>query len=472
LEWILLKKNADIETLSNKKFKDKIQDVRNIRSSFGPSNIHFIVRYFCRGSSAKASEEVIQERKTIIDSFDNGTYGSFQFDLIGSDEIVNILNSQDKRNKKLNCNVPIVYDTNNPSLIKYQSKGLKGVICTVKASEIANLVNDDLNGYIFDLNIRKYIGNRGGVNKDILNTCSTEGGGHLFWFLNNGITIVCDKVDPVQDPDNPILKIENIQIVNGCQTSTSLAIAMKNGSLQPETKVLLRVYETNDLSLVDKIVLTTNNQNKITGRNLRANEKIQYDIQKGFELYGYYLERKPRQYENEEIDRKKIIPNEEVAISFLAIMLKKPSDARSRKYKVWDEYYDKIFNQSNLIESYLLSVLIHRIVNRQLLDDYSNSDEDLTRYLSKNASLHISRMSALLWHGSENWQDQNAVKSRLSELIENHSILIRFISTSFELLKNIIEHNPKFKLDLNSTLKSNELDNEISKRTHEFFQKK
>lgn len=471
LEWILLKKNADVETLSNKKFKDKIKDVRNIRSSYGSSNIHFIVRYVCKGSSAKASEEVNQERKTILDSFNNGTYGSFQFDLVGSDEIVNILNSQDKRNKKINCNIPIVYDTNNPSLIKYQSKGLKGVICTVKASEISNLVNNDPNGYIFDLNIRKYIGNRGGVNKDILNTCSTEDGGYLFWFLNNGITIVCDKVDPVQDPDNPILKIENIQIVNGCQTSTSLAIAMNNGSLQPETKVLLRVYETNDLSLVDKIVLTTNNQNKISGRNLRANEKIQHDIQKGFELYGYYLERKPRQYENEEISKEKIIPNEEVGTSFLAIMLKKPSDARSRKYKVWDEYYDKIFNQSNLIESYLLSVLIQRIVSHQLQNNYSNSNEDLTRYLSKNASLHISRMSALLWHGSENWQDQDVVKRKLKEIINDDSILNSHISSSFKSLKHLIEGNPKFKLDLNSTLKSNELDNEISKQTHESLKK-
>ena len=84
LEWILLKKNVDVESLSNKKFKDKIKDVRSIRSSYGPSNIHFIVRYFCRGSSAKASEEAIQERKTILDSFDNGTYGSFKFDLLGA----------------------------------------------------------------------------------------------------------------------------------------------------------------------------------------------------------------------------------------------------------------------------------------------------------------------------------------------------------------------------------------------------
>ena len=462
LEWLLLKKNSDVDTLSNKKFKDKIKLIREIRSKIGSSNIHFIVRYVCKGVSSKASEEVNQELKTILDSFDNDTYGSFKFELVGSDEIVSVLNSQDKKNKKINCDIKIVYDTNNPSLIRYQSQGLKGVICTVRASEIANLVINDPNGYIFDLNIRKYIGNRGGVNKDILNTCSSETGGHLFWFLNNGITIVCDKVDPVQDPDNPLLKIENMQIVNGCQTSTSLALAMKNGKLTPDTKVLLRVYETNNLELVDKIVLTTNNQNKITGRNLRANEKVQFDIEQGFKLYGYYLERKLRQYENAGVPKDKIIPNEEVGIAFLAIILKKPSDARSRKYKVWEEYYDKIFNATNIIESYLLSALIHKKVNHFLLSNYSNSDDDLTRYLAKNASLHLSRMSSLIWRKSENWQDPNEIRKSLNNFISDITIINTSIIASFNLLKNIIEYNSKFKIDLNSAFKSSELDNEIS----------
>ena len=81
----------------------------------------------------------------------------------------------------------------------------------------------------------------------------------LFWFLNNGITIICDKVDPVTDRDDPKVKIDNMQIVNGCQTATSLANALKEGHLQPDTRVMLRIYETQDLDIVDKIVLTTNN---------------------------------------------------------------------------------------------------------------------------------------------------------------------------------------------------------------------
>src|SRR5690606_7092599 len=128
-------------------------------------------------------------------------------------------------------------------------------------------------------------------------TCSDEDTSYLFWFLNNGVTVVCDKVDPVTDPDNPHLKIENLQIVNGCQTSSSLAIAEQEGILQEDTTVILKVFETSDLDLVDKVVLTTNNQNKITNRNLRANDKIQRDLERAFEIYSYFYERKPRQFQ-------------------------------------------------------------------------------------------------------------------------------------------------------------------------------
>jgi len=69
-----------------------------------------------------------------------------------------------------------------------------------------------------------------------------------------------------------------MQIVNGCQTATALALAEKAGKLAPDTRVMLRIYETADAQLVDKIVLTTNNQNKISSRDLRSNDKIQIDM--------------------------------------------------------------------------------------------------------------------------------------------------------------------------------------------------
>lgn len=466
LQWIFEKRQADIDTLSNVKFKDKIKDYRTLQSSLGPSNINVKVAYITKGQNIELSAEANQEIKTIKDTYDNGTFASFDFETIGADEIVDILNSQEKKNKKIDCEIKIIYDTNNPSLIKYHNKGLKGIICSATAFEIAQIVNKDVNGFVFDLNIRKYLGKLGGVNKDILNTCTNSNLSPLFWFLNNGVTIICDKVDPVTDPDDPKVKIENMQIVNGCQTATSLANALKEGHLQPDTRLLLRIYETKDLELVDKIVLTTNNQNKITGRNLRANDVTQLDLEKGFSLFEFHLERKPRQYENTSIPNDKIIPNEDVAVSYLALVLRKPSDSRSRKYKVWNEYYDKIFSGTNIIEPYLLSVLIHRKVSTYLLENFSSNTDDTIRYLSKNASFHISRISSFLWRGNDNWANTVNLKSEIAAYVSNQNILDSHVSNAVVILSNIVKSNPKYISELNNSLKSADIDNEINKELH------
>ncbi|MBK7231730.1 MAG: hypothetical protein IPH93_05590 [Saprospiraceae bacterium] len=97
LQWIFEKRQSDIDTLSNIKFKDRIKDYRTVQSNLGPSNIYVKVAYITKGLISQLSDEVIQEIKTINDNYDNGTFARFTFETIGADEIVDILNSQEKR---------------------------------------------------------------------------------------------------------------------------------------------------------------------------------------------------------------------------------------------------------------------------------------------------------------------------------------------------------------------------------------
>jgi hypothetical protein len=466
LNWIFNKKKKEIQTLTNVKFKDKIQDVRNLIANLGPSNTRVKVAYITNGISTEISDECIQEKKTVLEEYDNDTFDSFTFELISSDDIVDLINSQEKKNKKISTEIKIKYDANSQSLIKYHSHGLKGLICTTPASEIARIVNFDHKGFLFDLNIRRYLGNLGSVNKDIQDTCSDEDDSYLFWFLNNGITIVCDKLDPVTDPDDPKVKIENMQIVNGCQTSVSIAKASTVGVLQDDVNVMLRIIETGDLDLVDKVVLTTNNQNQISARNLKANDKAQTDILKAFKIYGLYYETKPRQYIDESIDPKKIFPNDIVAVAYLSVVLKRPSDARSRKYKVWSDYYNKIFS-GGIVEPYIVASLIYNYTKASLKSSgLTNDTDELKRYLAKNATFHIARIVAFKWRGNNNWQNKNVLKKEIDDLFKNEAILNKVIEKSFRLVHQIFLDDESLQVDLNSTLKSSLLDNLINKKLY------
>lgn len=464
LNWVFNKRKVDIDTLTNISFKDKISACKNLIASIGPSNIEVRVAYITNGLSDNISDECVQELKTINEQFDNDTFSKFTFEMIGAIEIVDRLNAQEKKNKKINAEIKIKYDTNSPSLIKYHSHGLKGIICTTTAKEIARIIIEDEKGFAFDLNIRKYLGNLGTVNRDIKETCSSEDTSYLFWFLNNGITIVCDKVDPVTDPDNPHMKIENLQIVNGCQTSSSLAIAENEGLLKDDTNVILKIFETSDLGLVDKVVLTTNNQNKITNRNLRANDKIQRDFERAFEIYEYFYERKPRQFQDK--DQQKIIPNELAATAYLAIALKRPSDARSRKYKIWSDYYNSIF-KSKHIETFIINYLIKTYTSNYINSSNLTTDEnEFKRYIAKNGQFHIARMTSFIWRKSDSWSDVEVLKTQLDEIKSSPDRLNECIQTGFNDILEIINENENLKIDLNNTLKSSSFDNLMSTKLH------
>jgi len=464
LNWVFNKKRADVDSLSNVKFKDKIKDCKDLIALIGPSNIEVKVGYITNGLSSNISEECIQELNTINEQFNNDTFSKFSFEMIGAIEIVDRLNAQEKKNKKIKADIAIKYDANSPSLIKYHSHGLKGIICTTTAKEVARIVNEDDKGFIFDLNVRKYLGNLGTVNKDIKETCSDEDTSHLFWFLNNGVTIVCDKVDPVTDPDNPHLKIENLQIVNGCQTSSSLAIAEQEGILQENTTVILKVFETSDLDLVDKVVLTTNNQNKITNRNLRANDKIQRDLQRAFDIHNYFYERKPRQFQDKDSNR--IIPNELAATAYLAIALKRPSDARSRKYKIWSDYYDSIFKSIH-VEIFIVNHLIKDRTSRYInQSEWINSENDTERYIAKNGQFHIARATSFVYRKNDNWTDTELLKTQLAEIESDPAFLNDSIEKGFSAIIDVLNENEEMKVDLNNTLKSSVFDNLISAELH------
>jgi hypothetical protein len=464
LNWIFNKSRQDINTLSNTNFKDQILSYRTLQSSIGPSNIHVRVCYVSNALGTNVSDECIQEEKSIKDEYDNDVFASFKFEYWSSNEIVDRINAIDKKNKKISADIKIKYDANAPSLIKYQTQGLTGIVCSVPASEISRIVNDDSNGYVFDLNIRKYLGNRGSVNPEILSTCSNIDTSYLFWFLNNGITIVCDKVDPVTDPDDPHVKLTNMQIVNGCQTASSLARASKEGKLQKDARVIVRIYQTKDADLVDRIVLTTNNQNKISGRNLRSNDDVQIDIEKGFKLYSLNYERKPRQYDAVNgVSKESIISNDVVATSYLGIVLKRCSDARSRKYKVWSEFYDKIFSGGIIIQPFVLSSLIYANVKNELQDDsYIKDNNEKRRYVAKNASFHIARIVSFLFRKSDSWVNTKDLDNEINA-IQSKSVDFNVLTNqAFEILFKLLDLNK----DLNAELKSSGVDAEISKILH------
>ena len=465
LHWLSQTSRQDLETLGNTALRDKISEFRAVRSSLGPSNMRLIVRFIANGHTTNLSPEYRQEAIKLTSEYDNETYDQFNFQTIGSDEIVDLLSREERQLRRVDAKVKIRYDANNPSLIKYHTEGLKGLVCSVPAREIARLVNENEDASIFDLNIRRYLGTRGGVNRDILETCTHTDVSFEFWFLNNGINVICDSFDPVTDPDDPHVKLYNMQIVNGCQTATSLALAHKEGRLAPDVRVLMRVYETKDPDLVNRIVLTTNNQNRITSRDLRANDNVHIDLEEAFRLKGFYYERKPGQFDKDGISPDTLFPNENVAQWFLAVFLKNPADARGRKYKVWGEHHSRIFSGTIPVEPYLITALLGKAVVTWLKYSGFQDDEDGTvRIIAKRGAFHVGRIVAFKWRGGDQWDvDIDKLEEELHTLQKDPDKVQVYCESAFHLLEGLIRDDGFFADDVDRALKSSVLDDIVNK---------
>ncbi|MFL7024145.1 AIPR family protein [Enterovibrio norvegicus] len=462
LDWIFTTKRDEYKKLKNPALVDRIDDIRDIQRRHGPSNLCISVYYVTNAEGIDGiSDECYDEMNKIHRDYDNDTFNQFNLNLISSNELIEAQEATNVKHKNIDVDVPVIYDVNNPSIINYQQNGVQSIICTLSAIELAKVISKDTKRHIFDLNVRRYLGLKGGVNSSIYNTCTTPERNKLFWFLNNGLTITCDHFDMVQDPDSPHIKLKNIQIVNGCQTASTLTAAYEAGALLEGTTVLARIYKANIENLVDDIVVTTNTQNKITPRDLRSNHPEQIDIQNIFSSYDFFYERKPREFDsNDSAISSNTFTNDFVGRAVLSVVHGKSGDARSRKGKIWSEHYKKIFMETQNAETLVLPTVLYYKV-KQVLDSYDVSEGSQTRrYLVKNASLHIARIVCMLWRKSEDWKNRPKLEADYEKLLSGKVDVDKITNSALQVIEKYfteVDDDP----DLNSELKSSQFDNVI-----------
>jgi hypothetical protein len=232
---------------------------------------------------------------------------------------------------------------------------------------------------LFERNIRGYLGSKN-LNKNIVKTASSEQSPY-FVYMNNGITITCEKFSFVPVSSSPCLDINNIQIVNGQQTVRSLYQANKAGNLKEDVKVLVRIVETSNSELLMQIIEATNSQTKVTSRDLHSNDEIQKLIEKHLISMGYFYESRKNKYRGKEVAKR--IDAEEAAQVYYATFFEQPALAKDKKKTLFSDKYDEIFNSNTKPEDLLYSFLLLRKV--QKLNNLT--DKDKYTFLS-DATLH------------------------------------------------------------------------------------
>lgn len=228
---------------------------------------------------------------------------------------------------------------------------VRAVIGSVRADEFIEALTDPTRGTQldpdpFEENVRVYLGEQNEINRRIFDTAVSDEA-VLFWYFNNGITIVCERFSYQPGFKNAPLRLLNPQVVNGGQTSHALFQASKASfdSLQ-RVRLLVRIIETQDKSLYAKVAEATNSQTPIRSRDLRSNDPVLLRLEASLLSHGWYLDRKRDHHVD--VPEIKRIDALKLGQIWLAYVRGEPDKAKTASDRIFGEYFPLVFDPTEM----------------------------------------------------------------------------------------------------------------------------
>lgn len=447
LEYIFYKAKSQYNLLNNIKFINKINFIREKKQDIINVNV-----YYCVFNGETVADNVKRKIKEINDWFNiyfSSQYpnSSFNFTLINAKYLFSLQNKNKESLKDEKIELDI-YDKGkviHPEVLL--SDGIKGYLATFYAKDISKIV-EKYDDKLFEKNIRGWLKTKIRTNNEILETC-TGANSHLFWFMNNGITIVGDEVFPCKDKGKWTIK--NLQIVNGQQTARTIYEAYKNNELKEDVKIMCRIYEAKSPDFINLITKATNTQTSIGSRDLISNDSKQKAISDLFSRFEYFYQTQRGQIKPRGRKFKKTITNKKLAQIVLAMLCSKPSLARKNIQDIFFNpinYYNDIFDRDPKI--LLLAFLVFNFCNKR-----KNINNPIKYY----GVLHLAR---ILWYIIGDSLKVDIDKS-ISSLEGNKIKLASFYSKSAKILKDLLKEEKVKKDNFSSYLSRSAFDDTLTK---------
>lgn len=234
-----------------------------------------------------------------------------------------------------------------------------GYIGVVRLDEYERFITDasgKLDGSLFEANVRDYEGETS-VNRSIQLTLEHQDSDVDFWWLNNGVTIVANRVQPA----NKLLELESPQIVNGLQTSHEIYKRTRESVSQETRSVLVKVIQAEDDTIRDRIIRATNSQTSLGPSALRATDKVQRQIEEYLQSHGLFYERRRHLYHNQGVPVQNLVSIDQMSQAVLSSLAQFPHVARGQSSRVFEpEIYDLLFASTHPIGMFAVAIQLQR----------------------------------------------------------------------------------------------------------------
>jgi hypothetical protein len=333
---------------------DDLISVRNQVFSAATKSNPDLKCYFCTTGSGEVSqhiESLISDNKSRLESL--SIFGSIDIQCLGAKEI------QEAFRAATNSSVASIHFPKNLTLPEHE-KIEESYIGYVTADQVLRLALGDpdslgkrhINRALFYDNVRDFNPNSE-INKSILSQLE-HGDMSSFVFKNNGITVVARSILRKGDT----FKVEDYQIVNGCQTTNILALMEERAD---QISVPLRLIVSSDPDFVAKVIIGTNKQNEVREDQFWALLPFMKDL----EIYcraqdedlRILIERRDNQYRDVAIERTRIMKPSDLMKAAAALFFFQPNRAARDHRGIRKEFADKIFLPDHSVELYHMAAL-------------------------------------------------------------------------------------------------------------------
>ena len=210
--------------------------------------------------------------------------------------------------------------------------------------------NGEIRRSVFYDNVRDFQGDNA-VNHEMSDTIATTA--DRFILYNNGVTIICKKLSNIRKK----YTLTDYQIVNGCQTSHVLFNNKDeiNGNLQ----IPIKLIETENDEIVNKIIKATNRQTEVTDAQLIALNEFHRKLEAFYNTFSgvqrLYYERRSKQYSyGNDIEKTRIVSISMQIKAMASMFFDKPHLA-SRFFGKLMSSVEGIFNEQHKLLPYYTS---------------------------------------------------------------------------------------------------------------------
>lgn len=286
-------------------------------------------------------------------------------------------------------------------------------VAIVNARRFVEALIEDSDGNlresVFEENVRSFLGNKNDVNAAIQATLKNTEKKSLFSVLNNGITIVAPEL--TLTPNTKELHLTNYQIINGCQTSSTL---QENKLLLTDSvNVVAKFIESPENDASSDIIAATNSQSDIPKEaffGLRNKAKL---VQKYFKAQNaelaqenhVHFERRQGEYKHAGFQSTRIFDVREVARCYAAMFLDIPHNAARYVATIFSASGDNLFREEDH-ESYYYAACLALYKYQTLINGRKNGAHNYIK-----ARWHIIQLFKWLCVGSMETPAPNSKKA-------------------------------------------------------------